>query len=632
MDIETRMEGDAQLANVEWASDGRNYTTTEMNLSFALPVVTSFLSLLGSSTIVCMLLRRKYNRFTSTYDRIIFGMSSMDILSSMANMLATLPSPSHVPYRESNMRFPGYGTTATCTAQGFSFYSGQMGTTLYYCALSIYYVVVVTTKTSEKVLKTRIEPFFHAIPILYSFVSAIFLAVDGNFNTATTICWISPYPVTCRRDVDKCTRGRFAMSYRWIFSGIPVIIVFFVILTCMITLIRAVRKQDRRMQRYNYADTASTASPDGRRTSMRLSIGRHSITQGPSSSNNQNTSSRRNVSRKTQRTTTQALLYIAAYFTTFIFTIIFQVCYIISRRVIFVLFLLQQITVPAQGFFNFLVFIRPQIQNAFKNNPTISFAGAFLEAVKSRGENPNKRRRRSSVGRSSLTVRTRTGSKCSKSSKSSEISLKAERYPAKRMSVRSAALQAQKELMEEMKEELSLSSDCGVDPTTFTSLTKAERYPVGRRMSARSAALQAQKELREEMGDLSFSSDDSDEDPAAVTISKGSEEQTTPVDGVYDVNLTEGEDIENSMTALEKLTAAIVQGKRNLEQLQLVADSDSKEGDNDGSDDNELEVETGLSSSAPFPQDSPVAHDEPAAVINDGKEGTAMNNDVRRTN
>jgi len=529
MDIQSGIEEDIQKM-----SDTSNFGY----LKVVLPLVASFLSLVGSTTIVCILLRRKRNRLSKTYVRIIFGMSSMDILSSTANLFATLPSPSDTPQMLSLMRFPGYGTTATCTVQGFFFHSGQIGTTLYYCALSIFYVVAVTMNTSEKVLKTRIEPFLHGIPLLYSFSSAIFLAVTENFNNGGPICWISPYPVTCRRDLDTCTRGRYAFLYRWIFVGIPVITTFFVVLTCMIRLICAVRKQERKMQRYNFGTPSSPST--GRRSSLRLSIGRHSITGSRSRNSNNNNSSRQNASQKTQRTTTQAFLYIAAFFVTFIFSLIFQLVYSISRTIIPVLFILQQTTMPAQGFFNFLVFIRPRIQNALQKNTKASFYSAFLEAIKSRGEDPNMaRRRRSSIGRRS-TVRISTGS-------------------------------------------------------CFTSehSNKSIQNPAVRRMSVRSAVLQAQKEAMEEMN-LSLSSDDI-EDAVPVTSPEAGHEKTSFFK--EEVHFTEGsEDVENSITVQQRTLGTTLRAQTDLEKLDLI-DSDSV--------DNEFEVETGLLSSCS--QDLPVA-------------------------
>merc|ERR1739836_86769 len=74
-----------------------------------------------------------------------------------------------------------------------------------------------------------------------------------------------------------------------------------------------------------------------------------------------NVSSNNRTSRKLRETTSQGMLYIGVYFLTFIFAIINQLHIIITGKVIWQLFLLQQATAPAQGFFNFLVFIRPQV-------------------------------------------------------------------------------------------------------------------------------------------------------------------------------------------------------------------------------------------------------------------------------
>merc|ERR1740124_1879337 len=175
-------------------------------------------------------------------------MSCMDILSSVANSLSTIPSPSHIDHELSMMRFPGLGNTATCTAQGFFYHSGQTGTTLYYCVLSIYFVIVArnyaAAQSNQKknnkggrIISRSMEFLLHFIPLSFSFCAAIFLALTGSFNNATTVCWIAPYPFSCRKEPETCERGQNAIFYRIIFTAIPIIIVFAIILVCMILLI-----------------------------------------------------------------------------------------------------------------------------------------------------------------------------------------------------------------------------------------------------------------------------------------------------------------------------------------------------------------------------------------------------------
>jgi len=573
----------------------RPYSITELNLSFALPIVTSFLSLSGSVTILFILLRKKRGRLSSTYERLMYGMSCMNVLSSSANSLATLPSPADDPYYDAYgkyyQRFPGMGTTATCTAQGFLFHFGQIGTTLYYCTLSIYYVLIVRIMCrsciKEGSIQRRIEPILHGIPILYSLSTSIFLALTGNFNNATSVCWISPYPFTCRKDPSTCTRGRHALLYRWIFSGIPVILIFFIILTCMFLLINALRKRDhrkqnkrrrrrrrikkqrRRRRRRNQDNddndkeeekiyilslsaeenkTKRHENKTRRHASLRQSIRRHSITQGNSNicfvelrenededednnidilsspaeiddndnvnnnrrhhslrqsisrhsitqgninnnirlieveENNNNTENdddvlptRRSLSRKTQRATQQALLYIAAYFITFIFTLLFQLVYLTTRRAYYTLYLLEQITTPSQGFINFLVFIRPYIQQVYKNNEeegpgNMPLLKALWLAVQSRGEHTsNKKQQQRIIHTTAANIRN--------SNNKSEQQL-IEESSDKRMSAHSAALQAQKELREEIKHSEDDNNILSMDDRTSIMESNLEKLDV----------------------------------------------------------------------------------------------------------------------------------------------------------
>ena len=79
------------------------------------PRVSAALSILGSATIIMMIVRGGKEKLGRLHNRLFLGMSSIDILNSVALGASTAPFP-----RELNDIFYGaIGNKATCTLQGF---------------------------------------------------------------------------------------------------------------------------------------------------------------------------------------------------------------------------------------------------------------------------------------------------------------------------------------------------------------------------------------------------------------------------------------------------------------------------------------------------------------------------------
>jgi len=71
----------------------------------------------------------------------------------------------------------------------------------------------------------------------------------------------------------------------------------------------------------------------------------------------------------------------------------------LSGHYYYILFILQNITSPLQGFFNFIVYIRPYVQIFSIDYPDLSFGRVFLKAIQSKGDEQHRRptRRRRSL-------------------------------------------------------------------------------------------------------------------------------------------------------------------------------------------------------------------------------------------
>jgi len=355
---------------------------------FALPVVSGFLSIMGSITIVVMMLRSIGRRLSSTYGRLVFGMSCMDIMQSLAYCLSTLPSP-----KDTNARWPSYGTTLTCSIQGWFLFTGGIGTTIYYCSLCIYYVLMIAKRDiTESTIKNKVEPILHFIPLMYSITTGIFLGVTKHFNYAGMVCWIAPLPLNCLEfdEVDEveCIRGKNAYRYRIMLQGAPIIIAFFIIFICMIILISTVGRQANRMERYLPNGSNVPATGSVQQNTIRGSLPIPMVSS---------------MIQQREDTKMQGLLYIGSYCCTYTFPLIHQIVYITTDQSYYVLLILQNITTPLQGFFNFIVYIRPHIKEFSIDYPDLSFSHVFLKAIQSKGDEHHRRPRR----RRSLATRLR---------------------------------------------------------------------------------------------------------------------------------------------------------------------------------------------------------------------------------
>ena len=126
--------------------------------------ITGFTSSL-SSCLILFLILRSANGLSTSYHRLVFGMSVADALGSIAIFCSTWPMPKDMIY--SQFQSSVYGNENTCTAQGFVFFLGAIGTFAFNTNLSIYYRSVIWFKISKERFRKRVEPvlFFFAITV-----------------------------------------------------------------------------------------------------------------------------------------------------------------------------------------------------------------------------------------------------------------------------------------------------------------------------------------------------------------------------------------------------------------------------------------------------------------------------------
>ena len=219
-------------------------TTEQFMVVTILPMITGSLSVIGSTTIIFIVLRSN-ERLSSTYHRILFGMSSMDIIYSTGILMSSLPVPREIPLPWGN-----YGNRTTCTIQGSMIFSGNIGSNMYNLSLALFYMLTIVIGVRDETMKGKIEPFFHTVPLLYIISVNTILLITKSFNPSVLLCMITPYPRDCKLNPNvPCTRGVNAPRYFYVFHGYPVLTIFFLVLILMATLYHAVRSQEKKIQR-----------------------------------------------------------------------------------------------------------------------------------------------------------------------------------------------------------------------------------------------------------------------------------------------------------------------------------------------------------------------------------------------
>lgn len=141
------------------------------------PRFSGSISVIASSTILWIIFRSDTN-LSTIYHRIMFGMSCVDILGSIAMGLSTLPMPKERNIEEDvHARFPWEGTMlgneTTCALQGFFFAFGTSTMFAYNAMLCFYYALAIAFRMKEGKITKYFEIFLHGFPLCFGLGGAI---------------------------------------------------------------------------------------------------------------------------------------------------------------------------------------------------------------------------------------------------------------------------------------------------------------------------------------------------------------------------------------------------------------------------------------------------------------------------
>jgi len=298
-----------------------------------------------------MILRRRKIRLALVHNRLLMGMSICDILGSIGYLTASAATP-----REKvDQVYGAVGTESTCTFQGamisFSFASPP-----YNAMLSIYYLMVIRYEMRAEVINVC-EKFMHLFVLTLTAFSVISgVAFELYANSGGIYCSIVPYPIN-----ERATK-EIGMLMVQIANAIGVLL-FCIIIFSMAGVYCKVKEQASLMDRYP------------------------SIRRGDDGDNNQNDGTN---SRQCDDTKTQASLYVAAYIITYLPTAIGVALQDSSN---FPLSVLISITLPLQGMWNMINFIRPKFITIRQKNLSKPFNWVLKASIFSSLEEEEQKKR-----------------------------------------------------------------------------------------------------------------------------------------------------------------------------------------------------------------------------------------------
>ena len=336
---------------------GRSIENVPFNVSQVialkwLPVLPGLLSILGSTLIGQRVIRSNKLR-SKSYERLMLGLSSVDILNSIR--LIIFPIIFH-PFTE---------PSAACTVEGFVVSLGLAGP-MYNAVLSVYYFLVVVYGVSNQRISRHYEAWLHAIPIVYG-ISGAFIGLGmGVYNPKkdNIICWAAEWPPRCSGD--ECDRGAWTRVYEYTVGLGPMMGILLVLVGTNAAIYMKVRRVLRKTEKYTshpFSRSRYSSSASELRREEDVEEESHPDVQ-PYPRAVQSGANRQSFSAKTQRVAVQSILYVLAFLICVGWSLVVLIAaWVVPDRIergdFFPVSVLEVIFFPAQGLFNAFVYARP---------------------------------------------------------------------------------------------------------------------------------------------------------------------------------------------------------------------------------------------------------------------------------
>jgi len=278
--------------------------------------VFGFFSVLGSFFIIVDFFRDPQKR-KATYSRLLFVLSSLDCITSIAYMFssATCPFPTTttpgILESSTQQTSAGDGGDVGCVVQGFVIQAG-LATPFYNLSLAIYYLLVIGYGWKQRRIN-QMEPYLHAVPLVIGFGTSIAALLLDLFHGAVLWCWIAP---------NHEGNNNYNL-YRWLLFYGPLWFCIVAVTVIMCALHRSVKKVETKTLEY---------AAKGSRQKNSLA----------------------------RQVFWQAFWFVGVFYLTWMFSTISRIVEAIMGFIPYPLEVLQSISVPAQGLGNFFIYFRPR--------------------------------------------------------------------------------------------------------------------------------------------------------------------------------------------------------------------------------------------------------------------------------
>lgn len=314
-------------------------------------IFSAILSLIGSSLIVFKIVRNiNRNKSSTPYDRIILGLSSCDIVSSITYAVAPFLLPS-----ATSKRVWALGNDTTCTWLGFLSQLACFWSIWYNCILSFYYLLTVRFQVKRNDFTRKYELWLHLSgAIFFPLTSLIGLIGDWYSEMRyAMMCWIGEVPKGC----SNC----YGVPIAYTFGAAPTIITLISVITNNIIIYIFVRKK------------LSTPLP---------------IESDHFDIENLSLSRRQNAQQKLRNEAAiQGFLYVTTFLLTFLPAFAIQVLEGMvllgeeNLQQMYPLLVLNSILLPLQGFFNVFIYVRPSYNRFRAASPDESMLVILKQAL-----------------------------------------------------------------------------------------------------------------------------------------------------------------------------------------------------------------------------------------------------------
>lgn len=369
-------------------------TDFQEKLLAIVPIPSALLSIVGSYVIICIARRSYMKRTCTPYTRLLLAMSVTDVVFSINLALAPFLRPNN-----SSTRAWAFGNDASCSTVGlFNQYS--LTTRFYNGMLALYFLLTTKFGFTNARISKRIEPVMHAISISYPLVTALGFILKDEYGEV-------PSALGCARSLSLGDSKESTMVQDGVYFALPTVLLLIILVVCNVMILMFVRQRtvigsSGRASETRLANEESFSLNDDsaggthrlpigksssfstlRDSSLRISfrMSRSKQTSGSNSSTSSEQSRAERQYRRLKLISSQALLFVASYAMCNIWNVILFLVLgkaTVVDQTMYPLAVIEAITLPLQGLFNVIVFVRPKYLRRRQQHPKLS----WLETAK----------------------------------------------------------------------------------------------------------------------------------------------------------------------------------------------------------------------------------------------------------